>query len=353
MSHSSTARVVKVEPGPQRSSGARATAGADRDADSDAAMLSVVIPVYNEADNVEKTYRSFAGALDGRRSDYEVIFVDDGSTDGTRERLRRLAHEDKRVRLIELARNFGQTAATMAGLDSASGSIIVIMDGDGQLDGADIPEVVHKLNEGYDVVSGWRYKRQDKTLTRKIPSWLANRLMSWVTGVRLHDYGCSLKAYRSWVIREVHLYGEMHRFIPVYAAAAGARITEVPVNHFPRTAGKSKYGLERVFKVLLDLAVVVFLHRFLTKPIYVFGGFGFFCLAASLLTGLLAVCLRLFAGISFILTPLPLATVTLFLVGFISILLGLVAELQSRTYFESQGKRPYVVQNRINFDADD
>ena len=316
-------------------------------------MLSIVIPVYNEADNIEKTYRSLAGALEDRHSGYEVVFVDDGSTDTTREHLRRLAHEDERVKLVELARNFGQTAATMAGLDSASGKVIVVMDGDGQLDGSDVPHLVRKLDEGYDVVSGWRYKRKDKAITRKFPSWVANRLMSWATGVRLHDYGCSLKAYRSWVVEEVHLYGEMHRFIPVYAAAAGARIAEVPVAHYPRTAGKSKYGLERVFKVLLDLMVVVFLHRFLTRPIYIFGGFGFFCLAASLLTGLLAVYLRLVEGISFILTPLPLATVTLFLVGFISILLGLVAELLSRTYFESQGKRPYVVQARINFDAED
>lgn len=316
-------------------------------------MLSIVIPVYNEAENVEKTYRSLASALDDRAAGFEVIFVDDGSTDATRERLRLLAQEDKRVRVIELARNFGQTAATMAGLDSTSGNIIVVMDGDGQFDGTDIPRVVEKLNEGYDVVSGWRHKRRDKTLTRKIPSWLANRLMSRVTGVRLHDYGCSLKAYRSWVVKEVHLYGEMHRFIPVYAAAAGARIAEVQINHYPRTKGRSHYGLERVFKVLLDLGVVVFLHRFLTRPIYVFGGFGFLCMAASVLTGLLAVYLRLAEGISFILTPLPLATVTLFLVGFISILLGLVAELLSRTYFESQGKRPYVLQNRINFDADD
>jgi glycosyltransferase involved in cell wall biosynthesis len=319
--------------------------------ESKVAMLSIVIPVYNEAENIEKTYRSLSSGLSD--ASYEVIFVDDGSTDATLENLRRLAHEDGHVRLVELARNFGQTAATMAGLDSASGNIIVIMDGDGQFDGADIPQLVQKLNEGYDVVSGWRYKRQDKTLSRKIPSWLANRLMSWATGVRLHDYGCSLKAYRSWVVDEVHLYGEMHRFIPVYAAAAGARITEVPVGHYPRTAGQSKYGLERVFKVLLDLLVVIFLNRFLTRPIYIFGGFGIFCLAASLLTGLYAVYLRMFEGISFILTPLPLATVTLFLVGFITILLGLVAELLSRTYFESQGKRPYVVQNRTNFDDKD
>lgn len=353
MRQASSARIVKIKPGSQRPTVASTQSGQAQLSDSEAAMLSIVIPVYNEADNIEKTYRSVSVALADRKTGYEIIFVDDGSTDETRDQLRRLAHEDTHVRVVELARNFGQTAAMMAGLDNASGKIIVTMDGDGQFDGTDIPQLVRKLDEGYDVVSGWRYRRQDKALTRRLPSWLANRLMSWATGVHLHDYGCSLKVYRSWVVDEVHLYGEMHRFIPVYAAAAGARIAEVPVGHYPRTAGESKYGLERVFKVLLDLAVVVFLHRFLTRPIYVFGGFGLFCLVATLCTGLWAVYLRLFEGISFILTPLPLATVTLFLVGFISILLGLVAELLSRTYFESQGKRSYVVQDRVNFDADD
>ncbi len=328
-----------------------ATAGEVGTLSSQDSSMSVIIPVHNEADNVEKTYRSVAGALSNHAVEWEVIFVDDGSTDATAERLHRLAKGDPHVRLIELTRNFGQTAATMAGLDSAAGDIIVLMDGDGQFDGADIPRLVATLDDGYDVVSGWRHKRQDKMLTRKIPSQAANRLMSWVTGVRLHDYGCSLKAYRSWVMKEVHLYGEMHRFIPVYAAAAGARIAEVPVNHLPRTAGKSKYGLERVFKVLLDLAVVVFLHRFLTRPIYIFGGFGFVCLLTSILVGLLAVYLKFAEGISFISTPLPLATVTLFLVGFLSLLLGLIAELLSRTYYESQGKRPYIVRRRVNFEA--
>jgi glycosyltransferase involved in cell wall biosynthesis len=307
--------------------------------------ISVVIPVYNEELNVRRMYESLAAALDDAA---EFIFVDDGSSDQTFAQLRDIAISDHRVRLIRLARNFGQTAALSAGIDHARGDIIVPIDGDLQNDPTDIPRLLATLDQGYDVVSGWRKDRQDN-FRRRLPSVIANRLISWISGVHLHDYGCSLKAYRRDVIKDVRLYGEMHRFVPIYATWQGARVTELPVKHHARVAGKSKYGLERTLKVVLDMVVVKFLSSYATKPIYVFGGFGLVSLFASFAAFMLMLYFKLTAYADFIETPLPLVVVMLFLVGCLSILLGLVAELSIRTYYESQGKRTYRVREEIGF----
>jgi glycosyltransferase involved in cell wall biosynthesis len=302
--------------------------------------LSVIVPVYNEALNIDEMHARIAAVV--KDPDAEIIFVDDGSTDGTAAKLRAIRAADARVRILRFRRNFGQTAALSAGIDHASGEILVPMDGDLQNDPADIPRLLARLDEGFDVVSGWRHKRQDP-LHKRLPSVIANRLISWLSGVHLHDYGCSLKAYRRDVLRDVRLYGEMHRFVPIYASWQGAQVTELPVTHHPRTRGKSNYGIERTIKVVLDLIVVKFLSAYATKPIYVFGGFGLVSLFAGFLVFCAMVYLKL-AGIrSFIATPLPLVVVMFLLVGCLSVLLGLVAELTIRTYYESQGKRTYVL----------
>jgi glycosyltransferase involved in cell wall biosynthesis len=301
--------------------------------------ISVIIPVYNEELNVDEMYDRVAAVLKG---DSEFIFVDDGSTDTTYQRLAALARRDARVRIVRFRRNFGQTAALSAGIDHSSGDIIVPIDGDLQNDPNDIPRLLAKLAEGYDVVSGWRIKRRDP-FHRRLPSIIANKLISWISGVRLHDYGCSLKAYRRRVLENVRLYGEMHRFVPIYASWQGARVTEMPVNHHPRTRGKSNYGIERTLKVVLDLIVVKFLASYATKPIYVFGGFGLLSLFASVMAFLWALFYKLTGQKDFVETPLPLVVVMLLLVGCLSILLGLVAELTIRTYYESQGKRTYTL----------
>ena len=304
--------------------------------------ISVIIPVYNEQDNVGELHERLARVLDSAVA--EFIFVDDGSTDATFERLREIARRDARVRVIRFRRNFGQTAALSAGIDHARGHIIVPMDGDLQNDPNDIPRLLAKIHEGYDVVSGWRKDRQD-SLRRRLPSVIANRLISWISGVRLHDYGCSLKAYRKDVLENVRLYGEMHRFVPIYASWQGARVTELPVTHHARTRGKSKYGLERTIKVVLDMIVVKFLANYATKPIYVFGGFGMFALFMSAVSFASMLYLKFIGYADFVQTPLPLVTVMFLLVGCLSVLLGLVAELSIRTYYESQGKRTYAIRD--------
>ena len=236
--------------------------------------LSVLLPVYNEEESLDLQYKAVVKALAGLKKSYEIIFVNDGSTDGSGEILRRIAARDKRVKVVNFRRNFGQTAAMAAGIDFSRGEILVFMDSDLQNEPEDIMKLLDQIEEGYDVVSGWRKNRQDKLISRKIPSKIANRLISRVTGVPLHDLGCSLKAYRGEVLRQVNLYGEMHRFIPVHASWIGARITEVPVGHHARQYGQSKYGIKRTFKVLLDLVTVKFMGSYSTKPIYVFGGTG-------------------------------------------------------------------------------
>ncbi len=311
--------------------------------------LSVTIPIHNELDNLPILYKRVSSALEELGHPWELILVDDGSSDGSTEVIEQLAEADKRVKAVIFRRNAGQTAAMMAGFDHAEGDIIIPMDGDLQNDPQDIKLMLETLEKGFDVVSGWRKDRQDHAIKRNLPSILANKLISAVSGVQLHDFGCSLKAYRRDVIKGVRLYGEMHRFLPVYASWHGAKITEAVVTHHARQHGKSKYGLERVLKVLLDLIVVKFLDRHAQKPMYVFGSVGVLFLATSLACGLYALWLKLFVGTSFIETPIPMLTVMTGMLGILCFLMGLLAELITRTFYESQGKPVYLVKRRINF----
>jgi glycosyltransferase involved in cell wall biosynthesis len=311
--------------------------------------VSVVIPVHDEADNVSPLFERLVPRLDELGRTWEVIVVDDGSRDGTYAELNRLATDDSRIKLVKLRRNYGQTAALAAGFDHARGEIVVPMDGDLQNDPADIAPLLDKIGEGYDVVSGWRKDRQDNVV-RRFPSRVANWLIGRVTGVRLHDYGCTLKAYRRDIVEETRLYGEMHRFLPALAHQAGARITEIPVRHHARTSGRSKYGLSRTLKVLLDLMTVKFLSVWSTKPSYVFGGSGLvLCSFGSLFVAWTAY-QRLFNGIYVYRQPSLIVGVFLFTIGFNMILLGLLAELIVRTYHESQSKPVYLVRELRNFE---
>lgn len=309
---------------------------------------SVILPVFNEAGNVEPMYQRLTAALKELPGEYEVIFVDDGSRDTSFDELAGVAAKDPHVKVVQLRRNFGQTAAIAAGIDHSRGEILIFLDSDLQNDPADIPRLIQTLDEGYDVVSGWRKDRQDTFLTRKAPSWAANRLISAITGVKLRDYGCSLKAYRREVLAHVHLYGEMHRFIPAYASWVGAAITEIPVTHHPRIRGKSKYGLSRTVKVVLDLLTAKFLQSYATKPIYVFGGVGLFLLGLAALSLTAAVLQKLFLGVSLIQTPLTMLAAILGSTGFIALLQGLNAEVSIRTYHESQAKPTYTVRRVLN-----
>lgn len=313
-------------------------------------MISIVIPLYNERDNVLLLRDRLAEELPRLGCGFEVVLVDDGSADGTDCLLAEVARQDSRFKVVTLRRNYGQTAAMMAGIDFAQGAIIVPMDGDLQNDPADIRHLLARLDEGFDVVSGWRKDRKDATLRRNLPSRIANWLISRISGVHLHDYGCTLKAYRRDAIKGVKLYGEMHRFIPIYAKWMGASVTELPVTHHPRRHGKSKYGLGRTVKVVLDLIVVKFLAKYATKPIYVFGGFGLLTIAGGVVATVLAVYLKYARGVSFILTPLPLLAAMGLITGIMSILMGLLAELMIRTYFESQGKAVYLVKRTANIE---
>jgi len=304
--------------------------------------LSVVVPFFNEEENARALYDELKGVLVAFGRSFEMVFVDDGSTDKTYGVLEAIAKQDDAVVLVKFRRNFGQTAALAAGIERASGEVIVPMDGDLQNDPAEIPKMLAKMAEGYECVSGWRKNRQDSGL-RVLPSKVANGLISWLSGVQLHDYGCTLKAYRRDVIEGVKLYGEMHRFIPIYAHWQGARVTEMVVNHRARVAGVSKYGFGRIPRVVLDLIVVKFLFQYLTKPIYVFGGFGLVSMMLSFLAFAIAVGLKLAGLRDFVATPLPLFAGIAGLTGIQSILVGLLAEVVIRTYYESQGKRPYLV----------
>ena len=315
-------------------------------------MLSIIVPVYNEQDNIFPLHERVSAALAKVGEDYEVVIVNDGSSDLTEQNLKAIAAADPHVKVVNFRRNFGQTAAMMAGIDLASGDVIIGLDGDLQNDPEDIPKLLEKLAEGYDVVSGWRINRKDSALKRNLPSRVANWLISKISGVYLHDYGCSLKAYKRDVVKGVRLYGEMHRFIPIYASWQGGKVTEIPVDHHPRIHGSSKYGLERVAKVVLDLIVVKFLASYSNKPIYVFGGFGMVSIAVSFLSGVWALYLKYFEGKSFITTPLPLLVVLAFITGVMSVLMGLIAEIIMRTYYESQGKQVYLVRDTINLSGD-
>ncbi|KXK01484.1 MAG: glycosyl transferase family protein [Acidobacteria bacterium OLB17] len=310
--------------------------------------ISLFLPVLDEEENLVPMHEKIATALDELGRTAEVIFVDDGSTDRSLPILKEIAAKDARVRVISLRRNYGQTAAMAAGIDAARGEILVPMDADLQNDPADIKRLLEKLDEGYDVVSGWRKNRQDKLISRKIPSQIANRIISWIGGVHLHDYGCSLKAYRRDVLQDVKLYGEMHRFIPIYASWAGARVTEIPVDHHARTRGKSKYGISRTVKVIFDLMTIKFMASYQTKPIYVFGTFGMLAFLLALVAGIWAIVLKI-EGTSFILTPLPVITVVMLAISVQFFLMGLLAELLVRTYHESQDKAIYAVREKVGF----
>jgi dolichol-phosphate mannosyltransferase len=322
-----------------------------RSVPADSPDISVFLPVYNEEPNLLPLHAKLDEALKTLGRSAEIVYVDDGSTDGSLKILREIAQFDRRVRVVALRRNYGQTAAMAAGIDAARGKVLIPMDADLQNDPADITRLLDKLDEGYDVVSGWRKNRKDKMITRKVPSMLANRLISWIGGVPLHDYGCSLKAYRSESLQDVRLYGEMHRFIPIYAAWAGARVTEIPVEHHARTMGKSKYGLSRTLKVVFDLMTIKFMASYQTKPIYVFGSFGMLAFAISLLSGLYAVFLKIVHRADFVQTPLPILSVVMFAVGVQFVLMGLLAEMLVRTYHESQAKAIYAIRERIGFNS--
>jgi glycosyltransferase involved in cell wall biosynthesis len=309
--------------------------------------LSILIPVFNEEGNLSLLYEKLVTVLKKAGRPYEVIFVDDGSSDGSLEILLDLRDRNPNVKIISFSRNFGQTAALSAGIDFSKGDIIIPMDGDLQNDPEDILTLLQKIEEGYDVVSGWRKGRKDPFLTRRLPSIIANKIISWIGGVYLHDYGCTLKAYRRDILKNIRLYGEMHRFIPIYAQWIGARVSEIPVRHFSRGSGSSKYGISRVFKVILDLMVVKFLLSYSQKPIYVFGGLGLLMILGAFFSGGFAIYLKLFKEVSFILTPLPLLCVLLLMLGFLSILMGFLAEIMTRTYYESQGKPTYQIKETI------
>ena len=311
-------------------------------------LLSILIPVYNEDENLELLHGEIAAVAESHDLDLEMVFVDDGSTDRSWDVLTSLAERDERVRCVRFRRNFGQTAGLAAAIDHARGEVLIPMDADLQNDPADIPRLLEKLDEGFDVVSGWRRDRKDKMVSRRLPSMMANRLISWWAGVHLHDYGCSLKAYRSEFLREVRLYGEMHRFVPIYASWAGARVTEMVVNHRARRFGVSKYGINRTFKVLLDMLTVKFLGDYSTKPIYLFGGAGASLAVIASLLVVTAIGIELSPiewrhNFSVLMLASFLATAALILV-----MMGLLAEIIVRTYHESQNKPIYLVKELRN-----
>ena len=316
---------------------------------SGAPVISIVVPVYDEEENVMPLHEKLDAALRTLGITFEILYVDDGSSDGSFALLEAIAQRDGHVKLIRFRRNFGQTAAMAAGMQHATGSVIIPMDADLQNDPADIPRLLAKMEEGYDVVSGWRKKRKDNVI-RRIPSQIANALISHVSGVPLHDYGCSLKAYRTDIIKNVALYGEMHRFIPAYAAMVGGRVAEIPVNHHPRIAGKSKYGMGRIFRVLLDLLVVKFLGSYGSKPIYFFGGAGLWAGGIGALLWIIALVERLFGHhhVHINRNPLFYIGILLFVAAMQLIMMGLIAEMNMRIYHESQNKPPYIIAETRN-----
>ncbi len=310
--------------------------------------FSVFIPVYNEEENLPLLQQGIDQALDINKYNYEVIYVDDGSRDGSFAQLEKIAATHKHVKVIKFRRNFGQTAAMSAGIDASEGEILIPMDSDLQNDPTDIPELLAKIDEGYDVVSGWRKNRKDTYINRKLPSMIANKIISIISRVNLHDYGCTLKAYKQEVLKDVRLYGELHRFIPICASWVGAKVTEIPVKHHERRFGKSKYGINRTLKVILDLLVLKFLTDYLTKPIYVFGGIGCISFLLSLASFVAALFFKITQGIDLDETPLVVLGAMFFTVAVQIFMMGLLADLMMRTYYESQGKTIYAIQTRLN-----
>jgi glycosyltransferase involved in cell wall biosynthesis len=313
--------------------------------------LSVIIPIKDERENLGPLSEQLRRALNPLVLDYEIIFVDDGSVDGSFAILEKLAHADGRVKVVRLRRNFGQTAALQAGIDWSSGEILVTLDGDLQNDPADIPCLLEKLSEGYDAVLGQRANRQDHVLVRKIPSFLGNWLIRTVTGVHIKDMGCTLRAMRRDLAEALPLYGEMHRFVPVLAQQYGARLTQIPVHHHPRSAGKTKYNLTRTFRVLLDLITIKFLHSYLTRPMHILGLAGLVSIGLGVVSLLVTIWMKAHRGIFMTGNPFLLLSVMLELVGVQFISMGLIGEVLSRTYFESQGKSAYGVRSTINLES--
>lgn len=311
--------------------------------------LSIVIPVYNEEENIEPLYKELKFVLDGLGLDYEIIFVDDGSHDSSWRIIKGFSLNDPRVKGIKFRKNFGQTPAMMAGFHEAEGDVIITMDADRQNDPRDIPKLLTKLEEGYDIVSGWRRHRKDPFITRKLPSMIANWLISKVTGLHLHDYGCTLKAYRSEILKNIELYGQMHRFIPAVASIYGVEVAELEVNHRPRVAGKSKYGLSRTLKVLLDLIALKFLLSYSSRPLHIFGSMGLLSLFLGILSGLYLTYVKYIKYEPIGNRPLLFLTLLLILTGVQLIVLGLLGEMLTRTYHESSGKRIYSIKEKIGF----
>lgn len=316
--------------------------------------ISIIIPIYNELENILILYNDICKVfkkLPSRR--YEIIFINDGSHDGSTDVLRQLASSDSNIKLINFRKNFGQTAAMSAGIEYANGDIIIPMDADNQNDPQDIPRLILKLEEGFDVVSGWRKYRKDKSFSRILPSKIANWCISKISGVKLHDYGCSLKAYRREIIKGVKLYGEMHRFIPIYAFWQGGKIAELPVNHHPRKFGKSKYGIGRTFSVISDLLLIKFFEKFATKPIHLIGGFGLINFLLGFITFVTMIYYKFWGGKTFVETPLPQLVVMFFMIGILAIFMGFISEILMRTYYESQSKQTYLIGEIINHQTED
>ena len=309
--------------------------------------LSIVIPLYNEAENVEPLYAELSAALAETGRSYEVLIVDDGSRDDSFARLKAVHERDPRWRIIRFRRNFGQTAGFSAGFDAARGAIIITSDADLQNDPRDIPKLLEKMDEGFDIVSGWRKDRKEPFLSRRLPSLMANRMISSSTGVALHDYGCSLKAYRRDVVKNIHLYGELHRFIPAVASAIGATVAEVPVNDRARRFGSSKYGISRTFRVFLDLITVRFLLGYATRPLHVFGGIGLLMAGLGLLFGMYLTFVKLILGENIGNRPLLMLAVLLVILGVQMVSMGLLAEMITRTYYEAQNKPIYVIREQL------
>lgn len=314
--------------------------------------ISVVIPVYNEEENIPGLYGRVKEVLESLGREWELILVDDGSKDDSFALMCSISRDDPKVKVVKLRRNYGQTAALSAGFDQAQGEVIVTLDADLQNDPADIPRLLTKLDEGYDIVSGWRKSRKDPTVTRILPSLVANKLISFLTGVRLHDNGCTLKVYRGEILKNIRLYGEFHRFIPALATAAGAQIAELEVNHHSRKFGRSKYGITRIVRVILDLITLKLLLAFHTRPMWIFGGVGFLMLGFGALCGFSVIMMKALMDMDITGNPLLYITLLSIISGTQLIGLGFLGEINIRTYYEAQGKTPYIVQRVVSSKLD-